>query len=880
MKKSLQIFLTFCLCTVTFFIHAFPLTEKQPATASAPLDILSNAPDKIFLPTFGDFKDLYLFAIDGTSLTIIDLMTFEEHLTQPDSFETSIAGVALLGNGTSLIVALSNGKLARLELDDEDTFTNTNSDDEDEEDSRVTDITDNMTDPGLTAITTNPNTTAETVYLINSEGYYYEYNFKSADFLEVGFGTTTTTDEDEDEDDDSTTTTAEFTPVDIAYADSSSSDQVLVSTSNGTLLVISPGESSYTEYTLSARDSDESTPSLGKMALTTDHNFALILDTANDFVWVYSVAGGEFIDTTSSGTSLDPVEFDVDEENTGLTDIAIYEDPDSSDDVAYVAGSLGLSLIDAENIDSTSADKLIDTDESTSDVNDPITLSGTPGLVAASSSEDGYIYTANGDASISVLTDNPWVTIGSVSSQTITESSPSFTLTFQSDEAGNYVVKVNSDPSAADGTELISSTTLASADTDETTSSIDINNFDRSVFSEGNNKITVFVTNGTSLTGRDSVYIDVDRPPEPITINSLNFGNKKAYVTFTQSEDNDIDFYTIYAEPASDQSNPNCPGSLTFASSDTITANIEPSTCTSSDCEATISGLTNDVSYCIAITATDESAQSSTISTFGSAITPEATVGPAEFLGETGGCQLNSASRHDSAKIEFFILILFLSPLLLWRCRKKQHFTLLFFLSVFLSSSSLQAKEINSEHFTLETKVGFWIPTRSEVKNFFDPCCNPIGEVEFGYIYKNKFNVILGTGFTYLSGNAIGITNAQPSGDKFNLMLFPVRLDFAFRFDFLPDQLLVPFLRAGIDSVIFRESSDNGTIMGNKFGIHGSAGVALLLDKLGETSSDYEDMINDVYLTFEGRYAHINSFSSTGLDLSGFYPYAGLLFQF
>ena len=128
----------------------------------------------------------------------------------------------------------------------------------------------------------------------------------------------------------------------------------------------------------------------------------------------------------------------------------------------------------------------------------------------------------------------------------------------------------------------------------------------------------------------------------------------------------------------------------------------------------------------------------------------------------------------------------------------------------------------------------------------------------------------------------MGITSGAESGDKFSLTMIPLRMDLIYRADFKSNQLFLPYARVGGDAVVFRESSGGSSISGVKFGVHAGIGVGVLLDRIESLSGDMENNIgiNDVYLVVEGRYAYINSFSNTGLDLSGFYPYIGVLFEF
>lgn len=919
-RKHFSLLVSFLLVLVsTFAVHAIPLTERLPGSGGAPLSILDSEPSGVYVPTFGDFKDKYIFTFTSATLTIIDTETWAEHETQPDDFSDTIADVTLLGDGVTLVVALSNGNLARIDLSDEDSFVNTDteddsedsdsseddsdndtsSDDEDEDetdDSREADSSEDMTSAGITAITADPGSTAETVSMINGSGqYYYQYNFASNTLTELSLSDSD--DDSSDSSDDSTTTS--YTPVDIAYADVGS-DQVLVSTDTGDLLVFSAGSTSFSAITLSARDSSESTPSLSSIAMSTDNEFAFVIDTANDFVWVYSVSDGAFADQIDGGTSLDPIEFSSTDENASLTGIAIYHDAADNEDFAYVAGSLGLSVIDASDPGTKADGKIVDTDESTADVFEPISLTETPSLVAASSEDDGYVYAVNSDGTIAIVSDNPFVTISASTASTVTEAAPTFALTFQSDEAGTYVVKANSDPTGESGTTLTTTSgTVTDADNDVTTDTFTIaDDAEHAVFIEGSNKIFVFVTDADGFTGRDAYVLKVDRPPGEITIESVNFGSRKVYVNFDESPDEDIDYYTLYAKPAADQTSPACDETLDFTSSDTVTSTITPSGCTSSPCEGTVTGLENDIAYCVGINATDLSAQAGPLTAYTASVTTQATVGPAEFLGETG-CALNNAATSEAKslnnpqsyplRIPIGLAIGIIGLLAWWGYRGGRMKSLLLpwlIPVLLLSPRPVNAAEvpIDPEHFSFELRGALWIPTRPQIKNFFSTCCNPVGEIEFGYLHDNRYNAILATGFSYLTGSAIGVTNGQASGDRFSLAMIPIRADFAYRFDFVQNQLFVPYLRAGFDAVLFRESSDgsNGAIQGCKFGLHGGGGAAILLDKVDSSGSmeTNDSGVNDVYLTLEGRFAYLNSFRSTGLDLTGFYPYAGVMFQF
>lgn len=881
---------------------SYPTTEKTPDTGVAPLDVLDSQPSLFFVPKFGDYKDRFLFAVNNSGLSIIDTTTLELHPTQPDEFSATIVGIDLLPNGTSLILALSNGNLARIELDDEDSFIDTDTSEDEEESSTSTtrpEPTDSreifssryMTSQGASGMVADPD--QNKVYMINSgSAYIYEYNLTTASLIEISLSATTTATSSTTSDE--TTVTTSLTPNNIVLAQSDAGSRILVSTSSSILLVGSPGSTSYSQVSLASSLGEiagSPAHNLTRLALSDDQNFVFVLDETDDVVWVYSILSGVFKDQVSGDSALDPIAFDTDD-NNAFSDIAVFNDAISGAVVAYLSGTDGISLFDAASPGTSATTKNIDLDTTTSDTENPIDTSSTPELLATSSPEDRMLYAAGGDASLAVITDKPFVSVTNLSSTTVTEVSSTFSVTFQTDTAGTYTVHANPDPDGTGGTELIAATAINDLNTDTITAELDINSFDRAIFTEGSNRIVVFVTDASGLTGRDGAYLTVDRPPGPITINGTQFGDSKAYIDFTESTDNDISSYTIYAEPALDQANPDCPGALTFASANTITASVSPSVCTESSCTGSITGLTNDTSYCVALSATDASSQTGSTSTFSSAITPEQTVGPAQFFGETG-CSLDKRKNISHTSSPLLVLVLIFVPLFYFRarCSRPRRLIIKFFILLLTLPALSQAGDARIEinpsgestpkFFTFETRGGVWLPTDSGSRDFFGTCCSPGGEFEFGMIFKDRYNVTVTTGFFYKSGSQVGVGSGLSSGDSYSLYMIPIRLDFIYRFDFVNEQIVVPYLRAGVDSVIFVESA-GGTLWGNKFGLHGGAGVAFLLDRAEALSASVENGmgINDMYLTLEARYAHINSFKNTGIDLSGIYPYLGLLMAF
>lgn len=881
--RSLFILL-FCLKTSLSF--AFPTNERVPATTDAPLDILSSEPDQILVPKTGDFADRFILATAGNGIVIIDTETWELYTDQPSDFPTTVGGMVLLSDGNTLIVTLSDGNLGKIQLDNiaaenADVADAASSDSSSSSgstttgtstDPRVIELSDKTSAGPLTAIAADPDIGESVVYFINTDD-------KLLDMYDV-------------EDGSFTAFTLDATPHDIVFADTDVGQKVFVAASSGKIFTINAGGSSVVTVSVPIVAPDTVDPELVSLATTADGEFIYVVDTTNTVVWVLNGSTNAVEDQQStSGT--DPVRIDTADENTSLDDILVTVVTAPSDVYAYVSGEEGISILNASSPDIISdTRKIIDIDGLTSDVLDPLVLSGTPGPLAASSVSDGYVYAANGNATISIISDNPFVTIDATTAVTVNGTTTSFALSFQADEVGTYSVMANSNIDASSGTELATGT-VDTADTAVATT-IETASFDRDVFAEGTNRIFVFATDAAGHRGRDAYDITVDRPPPAVTVTGVNFGNKKVYVTFTKLSDEDISQYTIAVKPADNQTSPTCPGTVDFTDSP-ATGTVGHDSCTS-PCTGSVTDLTNGTAYCVAVRATDDGGQVGEYGTFSTAVSPERTVGPAGLLGEAG-CALRKAGdrRQESGVGSLFIIPVLFFVILRRRRRIYQacledpspfglRMTIL--LMVFLFSfpafaADDRALNPGSKWFSFELKGGIWVPTNSVVQDFYGKWTNLMGEMEFGLLYKSRYNVTIGSGYLRESGNAVGITSGAPSGDKVTLLQIPIRANFIYRFDFKDQQMLVPYVGVGPDYVFFRENVGSDVTKGWKFGVHGMGGVAILLNRVEDIGSGLaESGIDDVYFTLEGRYSMINSFKSTGLDLSAIHIYAGVLLAF
>lgn len=647
---------------------------------------------------------------------------------------------------------------------------------------------------------------------------------------------------------------------------SSATDKIFVTSNRGLVFVLDEGGTVVSAtITLSATNKN-----LPAAALTPGGDFLLVVNATDTTVHVIDTAANAEVDTDPNTAGINPISL---ARNASLKDIAVTEVTNPSDTYAFVSGSSGVSVIDL-NIGTSgfSAPTVLDLvdDGSNDTTRDPMTTSSPPGRIVASSKSDGYVYTSTSNANISVISEKPFVTISSTSLGTSSLTiGGSFTMTFTSTATGTYRVLVGGD-SSANGTELATGT-IGTANTGVTTSSI---SFDASKFAEGTNRLFVFVTDNSSRVGRDAVDITVNTPPSKVDIDGTSFGNEKVYVTFDRLTASDIHHYNIYVDI----------DAATVLTKKTASTSVsQPGSGTT--VTASVGDLVNGTVYFIGVEGVDASGMLGTrnatlVSGSAAKATPERTIGLAEQSGETG-CSLIECRPLPSG-LSALWLFLGLILLAVFRFYEKKFPVFIFFIFCVLMTRPLPAEETSPRWWTLELKGGIWMPTAKKARDFLGTCCDPTGQMEFGFLYHSKFGIEFGAGYVGASGKAVSATSGAFSQDTFSLMLIPLENNLSFRANFVKNQLFVPYVKAGPDYVIFRENSQGKITSGIKTGLHAAAGVEILMNSLETVSGSLEDAstIKDIYFIVEGRYAWVNGFGGSGVDLSNLMFTGGFLFEF
>lgn len=510
-------------------------------------------------------------------------------------------------------------------------------------------------------------------------------------------------------------------------------------------------------------------------------------------------------------------------QNSDLDAMAVAEVTNPTDTFGFVVGSSGLSVFDLGTgvIEDLGSDASVD--------DEPLTLSGVGRLLA---SEDGYIY--NVSSSLGIITDNPLVTISSVtysSGGTSLGKGETVTITFQADEVGTYDMRVGGTVEK-DGAVLLDDTgastgTVVTASADQ---SVTIAYDDNAAnFEEDVNAVFIFVADAAGNEGRRATTVTVDTPPPAVTIQSIGFGNEKLFVNIDRLSQTDIATYQVYVD---------IDASAVGTSTSIAATTGQPDA--GSDAVVEVTGLTNGTTYFVAAEAVDTAGnvsetRTTTLSSgaVASAIA-EATFGPAGLAGEAG-CTLIPPRRK-----------------------------------------SLR----NPEHWSLEWRGGIFQPTGTAMKQFFPDCCSFQTTLTGGVLIDSKYGIDLGVGFHRRTGFMRGILTSTQSQEQFSFLLLPVRLEGTYRADYLQDQTLVPYAKGGLDVLYFRENDAGRVLQGYKTGLHGGGGVMILLNALLEGGLDLEYGLNDVFFVVDGRYQWADNFGSTGLDLSGWLVSGGIHLQF
>lgn len=629
---------------------------------------------------------------------------------------------------------------------------------------------------------------------------------------------------------------------------------------------------------------DATTAALIDVGVTDTLNLVALDQTVNGSkLYVINATDTEAVKIDTSTHTVDDTEIDL-TPNSDLTDIAITQVVNPTGTYAYVAGINGVSVIN------TGTDEVLDMGDDPDVDHEPLLMSAQPLLLEVSSLDDAFVYVLFSIGGFGVISENPFVNISSLTYSGGGSSmgqGDSFTIGFAASADGTYEIRIGGD-NLASGSLLVDSAGATSgpivADTDTT---VTINYDDNSsLFSEGSNTVWVFVTEG-DLRGRRSTEVSVDTPPPDVVILSTGFGNEKVYVNFERIDVEDMSSYNVYADTDPDAVLTKTDASATASqpsSGGTLTGEVD--------------GLTNGTLYYFAMEAVDAGGnispnRTSTLAD-GSRVTgtPQEVEGPARASGERG-CSLGGAVRARWPWIALVTVLLASAALLCRRMRVVAALLVMLLAVPAVAQAQQDIKEIEEGEippgyellhieppsWTVEIKTGFWMPTSKALDPFFSSCCNMWTRFQAGHLWKEKYGVEFGFGFLYSSGKAVG-TSGQTSQESYSFLLIPLEVSGVWRADYWENfRYVIPYLKTGLDSVIFRERTAGTTTKGLKWGMHFAGGLQCNIGMIGDARRSLAGIgIKDFFMTLEGEYKWIDNFGGRGLNLSGPIFSIGFLF--
>ncbi len=489
----------------------------------------------------------------------------------------------------------------------------------------------------------------------------------------------------------------------------------------------------------------------------------------------------------------------------------------------------------------------------------------------------GYTIAGTDAGELLFLTDRPWITTESFSSGTVAVGD-TIDVTFTSDTDGDWELRDGEDGEVLDSGELTADESV--------TASFEVTD---GLLDEGDNEIWIAVTDSSGQEGHDAVTVSIDNPPGEVslTADGVGFGDGSIILTFDGNSDADLSGYEVFISLSEFTGEEDwSAGEHDFwgdYSADTgqyadlseISVPIEHSAAAGEAVEITIEGVTNGVTYYLAVRAVDTGGLEGDMSDVFS-VTPQETFSASELAGESGG--FCGTPWPASAALAL------LGGLAVWS-RRRRGLAVVGMLALSLPldaaaedmpgakekvplkarSSSMQIGAVQLADTNLNSAYGsnslsLWGSMGFSLRH--------IAELEAG------FGLLRDKGYTLTSGYAT-------SSEESKLTVLPVTVSANLRLDIWENQIVVPFGSVGGDYWLWRESwaqdfevLSADAMGGGKYGWHWAVGGQILLDIFEPDQASKlfaRSGIRDSYLTVEYREVSVGEWQQVDGD--------GLLFD-
>jgi len=465
-----------------------------------------------------------------------------------------------------------------------------------------------------------------------------------------------------------------------------------------------------------------------------------------------------------------------------------------------------------------------------------------------------------------VLTELPWVEIDALSTD-VAGQGDLVSFAFTSDLAGSWSVRLGSTDDT-DGSTLFSGEVEAG---ERVELELEVDDS----FAEGSNALRV-VVDGEAGAGHDVVYLSVDNPPGAITLTAddLSFGDGRIFVDIHALDDVDLSHFLVFVtvSPWSADDWQSCAGpgdtgdtgdtgaggegsaipcGPPFDGADDLEFPLEILAWPGEAQTVEISPLTNDTTYHVGVRAVDLGGMEGPMSDVVTEV-PRETYGAAELAQDEGGL----AWCGTGAPMSGLAVLLGLFAVGLRRAGPAMGLLLL---GAGLGVPAAHAGEDRQRvHGDLQVWAAKVEHSDANLGAVFGAEGTQFG-IEWGPSWGRTVELDLGLGALVRSGSLVA-ADGEASGEVDALVAIPLSVGLTARLDVLPNQPVVPYVRAGIDSWFWRESWDESgqasSVQGLKRGHHQAVGLQLLLDIFDPARAARLDAVEgyvDSYLFVERR---------------------------
>jgi hypothetical protein len=373
----------------------------------------------------------------------------------------------------------------------------------------------------------------------------------------------------------------------------------------------------------------------------------------------------------------------------------------------------------------------------------------------------------------------------------------------------------------------------------------------------------------------------------------VQFGDEKLFVSFPALSDEDVTDYTVFVTttPFTRDAWSTCedgaqPCGPDFDGEDALDAPVSVKADPGTDVELTLSPLTNDQIYYIAVRATDAGGQEGAMSRVRSG-TPQKTFGIAGLSGDEGGYCGFPGPASAALAMEGFGVVL-----LCWCCCSGMFVVVVVVIFGLGLATPAQAQDAVSDepglldreayNGTFAVRYGPISFSNSDVTAVLGESENQVMWFEFGpRLFPKKLqqlDLTFGIGRLREPGKLVNIEGTS-SGEESKLRAFPLAVDLTLRgkIGAWEDQPFVPYATAGLDYWLWSEdtnvngdSADDGLVSGGKRGYHWALGGNILLDIFDRDRASLlraRTGIDDTWLTVEYRDQTVGN--GDGFDFNG-----------